>query len=350
MTIEIKVSDQLEDIEWDNFVAKTPFCHHEQISGFAKSRAKVYKVFRILLFDGHEIVGGSQIFILQTRIGKVAEIRHGPIFREVTTEWVNKFIEALSREAKKRNIIKVKVLTVGCDEVIEEALKRNQFVPSEFRSSIGSTSLVDITLAEDELLSRVKKKTRYNIRYAQKKGVKVIRGERCHITEFYEIHKNTAGYKDFPIFPIDYFHYLWDVYSKVNKIFILHAFKDSTPLGSLILMPYGDRLCSLWGSAARLKPDAKAGYLLDWEAILLAKEMGFKQYDLCGVETDYISSASEYKRGFGGTDYRYQDTLEHYYGFSPGLRRKLSNFLWDNQISRKIIKKILYRNHPRLPF
>ena len=56
--------------------------------------------------------------------------------------------------------------------------------------------IVDIDLPEDELLARMKSKTRYNVRLAQRKGVKilVVRGQE-YIDKFIDLVKQTAKRK-----------------------------------------------------------------------------------------------------------------------------------------------------------
>jgi len=106
--LEIKISEKQQDPEWDNFVVSNLYCQHEQTSGFASTRMHIYGMFRILLFNGNQIIGGSQILYLPTPFGNVAEIRHGPIFIENSAKLINKFFNALEDEIKKETLSKLK--------------------------------------------------------------------------------------------------------------------------------------------------------------------------------------------------------------------------------------------------
>ena len=156
MSIEIQVSDQLADSGWDEFVAANRFSQHEQTSGFANSRKQVFRVFRVLLLDENEIVGGAQILVLPTPFGNIAEIRHGPLFRDESVDQIRIFITALEKEAKRRNIAKVKIFSMGCNTFVEQTLRELNFQPAESEDSLGATTIVDLTLSEDEILARMK--------------------------------------------------------------------------------------------------------------------------------------------------------------------------------------------------
>jgi len=210
---------------------------------------------------------------------------------------------------------------------------------------------VDLGPTEEILFSRIKKKARYNIRQAKKNGVKVEVGSKQHIEKFYTIYKKTSEQKSFPIFPIDYFYYIWSIFSKENKIYILLANKDDSIQSAMILIPFGDRICSLWGSTMRTKPDLKAGYILEWEAMKMAKSLGYAHYDLCGIDPTYVSSSSRFKASFGGTDFQYPNFItERYYGMFPRCKKMLANSLWEIRIIRKIVLKFLFKTREQLPF
>lgn len=350
MTARVKVTNTIDDEVWDEFVAQNSFSQHEQTSGFARTRSKYYDCFRIKLLEGVDIVGGAQILVMNTRIGRVAELRHGPLFTDPTEAVSQLFCEELESFAKQNNVSRVRLMRMGGEEIVGRTLESQNFQPSEKRFSIGATSLVDIDRSDEDILAGCKKKTRYNIRYAAKKNVEVVPGNKEDLADFYRLHTLTSELKKFPVYPLEYFSYLWDLYSKHNKLSLMLAKHNGEVVAATVNIPYGSRLCSLWSGAARLSPDVKASYLLDWETILHARQLGLTEFDLCSIDLDSTTGPTAYKRSFGGYDFLYPDTVERYYGALPGLKRTVCAAALGNRLSRKIVNKVIQIEHPRLPF
>ena len=59
---------------------------------------------------------------------------------------------------------------------------------SQDQIQFRNTVLIDLSLSEDDLLARMKQKTRYNIRLAQKKGVKVRIGNETDLPQLYRMY------------------------------------------------------------------------------------------------------------------------------------------------------------------
>jgi len=70
---------------------------------------------------------------------------------------------------------------------------------------------LDLGPSCEELLGNMKSKTRYNIRYAQRKEVVVTRvKEKALMDEFYKLLEETAQRDRFTIRSSSYFYTLWD--------------------------------------------------------------------------------------------------------------------------------------------
>ena len=110
--------------------------------------------------------------------------------------WVQKGPESINRKQLTRNS-----LPKGTVFIRIEPLKRVQ--PSgdlkkvtknsllSGQTSPKATQLLDISKAEEEILAEMKPKTRYNIRLAEKKGVKIR--DNGSVEEFYDLLTKTAS-------------------------------------------------------------------------------------------------------------------------------------------------------------
>lgn len=164
---------------------------------------------------------------------------------------------------------------------------------------------LDITPPLDALLSQMKNKTRYNIRYAQRKGVQVeaVQAKR-QLSTFYALLQETAERDRFTIRPLTYYEDLWDhlVEQNLAKVFLAHH--EGLPLAGAICFKLGRRVWYVYGASSNEKRNLQASHLLQWEMIKWAKGSGCTIYDFRGVSGDLnpehpLYGLYRFKEGFG---------------------------------------------------
>lgn len=197
--------------------------------------------------------------------------------------------------------------------------------------------LLDLTQSEEQLLSGMKPKTRYNINLAERKGVKIREGKKDDLLSVYKLLMETAGRGQFRLHPQEYYWQIWEVLNP-DFVKILIAEYNGTPLACMILTLFGSTATYLHGGSSVRMKEAMAPYLLHWEAIKLSKRLGFAYYDFGGVapisEANHSwSGISRFKRGFGGFELTFPGAFELV--FSP---------LWYNVYKNARALKNLIRN------
>ncbi len=61
---QVRISDELEDPDWDAFLEKTPGGHHVQTSLWAQLKASFsWRTVRILVTQGEKIIAGAQLLM-----------------------------------------------------------------------------------------------------------------------------------------------------------------------------------------------------------------------------------------------------------------------------------------------
>jgi lipid II:glycine glycyltransferase (peptidoglycan interpeptide bridge formation enzyme) len=89
---------------------------------------------------------------------------------------------------------------------------------------------------------------------------------------------------------------------------------DGQLLAGLVALAGGDTTCYMYGASSSEGRNLMPTYLLQWEAMLWAREQGFRAYDLWGVpdeeestleaeftkRNDGLWGVYRFKRGFGG--------------------------------------------------
>ena len=179
--------------------------------------------------------------------------------------------------------------------------------------------VLDLSLSEEEILINMKPKTRYNINLAQRKGVVVRQGRKEDLLTVYKLLMETAAKNKFRLHPQEYYWQAWDVLAP-DHLKILIAESQGQPLACMILTLYGSTATYLHGGSSNRMKESMAPYLLHWEAIRLAKNLGFAFYDFGGIAPENMlnhpwSGISRFKKGFGGFEVLFPGSFEMI--FSP---------------------------------
>ena len=169
----------------------------------------------------------------------------------------------------------------------------------------ANTVMIDLSQPEDALLARMKPKTRYNIRLAERKGVKVRPGTLDDLGLLYQLYAETSIRDGFVIRHIDYYHSLWTNFLKAGMASILIAEIDELPVAALILFIFQKKCWFLYGMSRDVHREKMPNYLLQWEAICQCKKAGCLTYDLWGapyqfVDSDPLWGVYRFKEGLGG--------------------------------------------------
>jgi lipid II:glycine glycyltransferase (peptidoglycan interpeptide bridge formation enzyme) len=169
----------------------------------------------------------------------------------------------------------------------------------------ANTVMIDLSQPEDELLARMKPKTRYNIRLAERKGVKVRLGGVNDLDLLYQLYAETSIRDGFVIRASEYYHALWSSFLKAGMAKILIAEVNEYPVAALILFILQSKVWFLYGMSRDAHRDKMPNYLLQWEAICQCKRAGCITYDLWGAPTQFVESdplwgVYRFKDGLGG--------------------------------------------------
>jgi len=144
----------------------------------------------------------------------------------------------------------------------------------------AQTLVLDITPDADTILNNMKQKTRYNIRLAPKRGVEV-REDKGKIDEFLKLLKLTTKREKFTPHPDNYYRKMVEVLH--DKVDLFLAYYQNQPIGAILTLYNNDTVYYLHGGSDYQHRDLMAPYLLQWQAILRAKERGAQYYDFWGT-------------------------------------------------------------------
>jgi len=155
------------------------------------------------------------------------------------------------------------------------------------------------------MLARMKQKTRYNVRLAKKKGVKIRFGTLGDIPMLYKMYAETSVRDGFVIRDETYYHTIWNSFVGEKMAEPLIAEVNGEPVAALILFWFAGRAYYMYGMSRLSHREKMPTYLLQWEAMRRAKAHGCRVYDLWGApdvfeENNSMWGVYRFKRGLGG--------------------------------------------------
>jgi len=254
------------------------------------------------------------------RYHQIAYVPYGPLITP-QEETMGPFLEELSeglRDKLDENTILVRYdlpWKKPWDEELEDArlleIRMNwQTEGKKLRKSTcdqlpSDTMMVNLCGSEEEILSRMHPKTRYNIRLALRHGVEVREGSLEDLPVFYELYRQTARRNGITLHDISFFQPFFQAKDDDAGFKLLVASLDGQPLSSMFLTYSDTRATYLFGASSDECRQSMSTYALQWQAMRLSREYGCLSYDLFGVSPDNsedhpMHGLYQFKRGFGG--------------------------------------------------
>ncbi len=291
--------------EWNEFIAQNPDAHILQSGPWGELKSAFgWKPVRLIV-DGC----GAQLLFRRLLGGlSIGYVPKGPIGSSPVL-----FTE-MDRVCKEEKAVFLKVEP----DLWETSTSTFTFPQSGWSKTKPfqpqRTVVVSLGGTQEQLLDRMKQKTRYNIRLAEKKDVKVQISE--DVATFHQMSEITAKRDGFGVHSGAYYQKVLDLFRENGQAALLMAYYQETPLAGLIVMKQGERACYMYGASANTERNRMPTYLIQFEAMKWAQSKGCTQYDLWGIpdveeeklEEEFTNRQSHeglwgvyrFKRGFGG--------------------------------------------------
>jgi lipid II:glycine glycyltransferase (peptidoglycan interpeptide bridge formation enzyme) len=186
-------------------------------------------------------------------------------------------------------------------------------VDSSDQIQFRNTVIVDLSASEEDILMRMKQKTRYNIRLAERKGVAVRVGKLEDLGRLYRMYAETSVRDGFVIRDENYYMTVWETFMAGSTVSNLQspvaipliAEVDGEPVAGLFLFMFAGRAYYVYGMSRDKHREKMPTYLLQWAAMKHAKAHGCLTYDLWGApdvfdESDSMWGVYRFKEGLGG--------------------------------------------------
>jgi peptidoglycan pentaglycine glycine transferase (the first glycine) len=323
--------------EWDAFVRSFPGGHVLQSWAWGELKAMFgWRPLRIAAIEGRCILAAAQVLLRPLAFGRLstAYIPKGPLVEPAGSPEYVSLLSAVHNLCRRRGAISLK-LEPDWEEGVETRafLMAQGLIPSDQTIQPRRTVVIDLAPDEEEILSQMKPKTRYNIRLAGRRGVSVRLGTAGDLPAFYRLLRATGRRAGFGIHSESYYTHAWQLFAAKGSVALVMAEYGAKPLAALMIFVWGTKAWYLYGASSDEERQRMPTHLAQWEAMRWAKARGCETYDLWGIpdveESDIGPSVMEaedhgalsggmgglyrFKRGFGGREVRYVGAYDSVY-------------------------------------
>ncbi len=268
------------------------------------------------------------------KIGSYLTIPYGPIIsKEINEKDLNEFLNDFYDLLKKENLIFARLdfspsladspLSLKKDDA-DKILKTLSLHKHVFKTPWYAVHgacfqprrewVLPLNKTEDELLSGMHQKTRYNIRLAFKKQVetKIISENLTdYFDDFYRLQELTAKRNGFSLHERNYYKSVLQDATERKNGFLVFAYHENDLLTANFVINYGKIAMFAYGGSVPFKRNLMSSYATHWSGIVHAKSLGLEFYNFGGyfdekgpkVKPETLKARSRFsvfKRKFGG--------------------------------------------------
>jgi len=316
------------DAAWDELIRELPGCHLLQTKEWAEIKAEVgWQAYPCVWKDASARPEAAALLLVRSvaplKVGPriaVGYIPRGPMLDWSDADLRHTVMADLARLARRLRLLFLKIdpeLRRGTgvpgradaweDPVGQQALAEWQEEGWQYSRSqvqFKNTALLSLAGSEEEWLARMKQKSRYNLRLAQRSGVAVRTARPEEFPELYRMYAETSVRDHFVIRAEEYYLSVWQRFSAAGMLTPLVAEFDGQKIAGLMLFHFQKTAWYLYGMSTGLHREKMPNNLLQWEAMRAARAHGCERYDLWGApdvfdESDSMFGVFRFKEGLG---------------------------------------------------
>jgi len=161
------------------------------------------------------------------------------------------------------------------------------------------TLIIDVQRSVEELRKGLHEKWRYNLRFAEKQGLRVEEGTDDHLFQaFLNTYEQTHQRKKFlETSDVREYRMIQQGLAPQQRMRILVAYHGDVPAAGVICSCIGKIGVFLYGGTSTAALNLRASYLLQWRAMNWMKEQGALCYNLGGINRARNPGTHQFKSG-----------------------------------------------------
>ena len=310
-----RLIDENESERYDNFIASAKNGDILQSYSWGEVKSDWHPLRGVVEDSKGTVLAASSLLIRKTPLfGRtIAYAPRGPVLSDYhNTDLLIFTLKAMTATARANGAILLKIdpTILDGDQTVLEPLKSLGFHPVRNTGEFGGlqpryTFRLSLQGSIDEIFSAFKKKVRYKINYALKKGLTFRCDEETSIEDFFHVLSRTSQRGDCIARAPEYFHRLYSIQKKDNRILLLTGYIEGKPVVSSLTLIFGNTAWAVYGGQADDYRNYYAYHAMNWERIRWAHSRGAHWFDFYGVpgrvdESHPLYGLYHFKESFGG--------------------------------------------------
>ncbi|MGN1298955.1 MAG: lipid II:glycine glycyltransferase FemX [Candidatus Scatovivens sp.] len=311
----MKILDETDENRYKEFLESHERCNFQQSLEWGRVKTSWKKEVVISENEEKKIVGSICVWIRKIPLfGNIMYSARGPVCDIHNENVLKDLTDGLKYLAKKYNAFALRTepdiekTDKEYREIVTDLGYKIKDNSKDFKDEIQPRFVFRLNLkgkTEDEIFKEFHQKTRYNIRLATKKGVKIKEGTKEDLKDFHKIMIETGTRDNFGIRTLSYFEKMYDEMAP-KHMKLLMAYYEEKPIAGIIPIIYGNKVWYLYGASSNSNRNLMPNYLLQWTMIQQAIKMGAEMYDFRGVSGVVDENHPQYglyrfKKGFNAT-------------------------------------------------
>lgn len=267
------------------------------------------------VIESGTILASAEVVIDKTTFGfSTWDIPRGPLTASGEEARATSLIEHVERDARNN-----RCMSLFLSPTLPLETRNSKLLPSSRHIHAQATRVVDLTLSEENLLKQMKPKGRYNIKVAERHGIRIE--ESRDVDGFARLVMETAKRDGFTALPASKYRAFLE---HLPGSFLLLAYASDKSVAGLMGVIWSKTGIYYYGASDYAHRPLMAPFLLQWEAMKYCKAKECTTYDLLGiappeaasVELQARSSAhpwqgiTAFKEKFGGDIVTYPQEQE----------------------------------------
>lgn len=342
--------------EWNDFVLNHPQGHRMQTSFWAQTKALTgWDIHYLSARQNGDLVGAAQLYERHLPIlGSVICLPKGPLCADCGSDLLPE-LEYQARQWVKENhklCLLIQPANQG-QELVQHLLSEKYAKLPDENIVPPSTIIIDLEPDVETLYRNLSKAKHRNLRRAERSGIEIkVDRSRENLDEFYKLYLNTSCYLKFEPDSKGRFENIWNCLSPDGHIVFFTSYFEDQPLSSIMALAFGESIATYRFGWSKEHANKRPNDALHWQAILWAKENGYRYFDFGEIELDaarkicetgcipeeYHHSSVSFKLEFGGQTVLYPET---YVYFNNPILRWLYRAMVTKIIAFSPVQKIL---------
>ncbi|MBQ3280591.1 peptidoglycan bridge formation glycyltransferase FemA/FemB family protein [Candidatus Saccharibacteria bacterium] len=289
-------------IKWEEIIKKYPEANFLQSPEYAKMNEILGCKVQIEDFDGK---AWALLIIRNAKRGRYMEIPCGPLVDFNDSKLVKTVFDKIIEVAKQEKCVFVRMRPqLSASDKNLKLLASLGLKKSPMHLAAEHTVMIDLIKSEEELLADMRRQTRYEVRRADKVGIKVSTSSDEKIfEEFHKVQAETAKRQNFV--PPNLKTLLAEKEAFGKDIVIYKATLENEPVAYGLIIKNGGEADYYEAASTLLNRKMPGAYALLWQAMKDLKKEGYLRFNLWGIApagqpNHRYAGVTTFKTGFGG--------------------------------------------------